>query len=269
MDDQLLVINKAQFGYADKVVLEVEHLCLERGNLYFLIGKSGIGKSTLLEGLGLMNNTILSSSKSVNYFDKNEIHLKDLWTKDSDSIAEFRRKNYSFIFQENNLMSNFTAGINMSFTGMINGLSDDKIKTKILKLMDEIDLDHEVYDMLVQNLSGGQRQRLSFIRSFLPAFEILFADEPTGNLDLGTSDSLMQVMKSHIADSNKVALIVTHDISSALKFGDKIFYITEDEDLIKGVLKKENILISDGKEWKNGVEKVKSPEQYLRNICFN
>ena len=108
-----------------KVVLEINHLVIPKGKKIFIVGESGIGKSTILETLGLMNNTIVSNAKTkLHFFDErnNAIDLSSLWYRKSDKVlSDFRRKHYSFIFQSTNLMRNFTAFENISFTRMLQG----------------------------------------------------------------------------------------------------------------------------------------------------
>ena len=96
-----------------KVVLEIRDLLLPRGKKIFMVGESGIGKSTILEVLGLMNNTLVQSPDSSFVFydrDGKETDLLELWRKNDDTeLSAFRREHFNFIFQSTNLMRNFTA----------------------------------------------------------------------------------------------------------------------------------------------------------------
>ncbi len=222
MTNTLFDIQKLACSY-DKgrtTILSVEDIDIERGKFYFVIGKSGIGKSTLLECLGLMSDT-LSEESVVTYSGKQ--NLKDIWN--SDLVPEFRANNYSFIFQENNLLENFTTGENMSFGLLLAGKNSNEAKDRILPLMDRIDLPREVYDKKVQQLSGGQRQRVAFVRALTAPFEVMFCDEPTGNLDPIVADKLMTVLKVQIIKQNKTAIIVSHNIELADKYADHIIII--------------------------------------------
>ena len=130
--EKLFEIEKLRCSYdkdyregESKVVLEIEHLCIPKGKRVFIVGESGIGKSTILETLGLMNNTIVPSNETkVLFHDKKGcvIDLAKLWQYKSEKrLSDFRLKNYSFIFQSTNLMRNFTAFENISFTRMLQG----------------------------------------------------------------------------------------------------------------------------------------------------
>lgn len=213
------------YNNGDSTVLKVENLSFEKGKVYFVIGKSGIGKSTLLEAVGLMSDTIShDSSNEINYKEASgNISLKDFWS--SNKIANFRAQNYSFIFQNNNLMENFTAGENMSFGMLLNGETLESAKDKICKTMLSVDLPLDLYDRPIMNLSGGQRQRLSFVRAITAPFNVLFGDEPTGNLDPVVSKKLMQVLKTEIQSHDKTAIIVSHNIELAVLFADYIMVI--------------------------------------------
>ena len=105
-----------------KVVLEVNNLVIPKGKIIFIVGESGIGKSTILETLGMMNKTIVPGDNVVFKFhgDNGEIiDLKEMWAKRNNLLSNFRLKNYSFIFQSTNLMKNFTAYENIAFTRML------------------------------------------------------------------------------------------------------------------------------------------------------
>ncbi len=215
------------YDNGNTVILSVSDLKIERGKFYFIIGKSGIGKSTLLESIGMMSDTISPESK-VMYCGQHQ--LKQLWQ--SDFAPEFRARNYSFIFQENNLLENFTAGENMSFGLLLAGQNISDARDKILPLMTAIDLPHELYDKKIQNLSGGQRQRVAFVRALTAPFEVMFCDEPTGNLDPVVANKLMTVLRDQVIDQNKTAIIVSHSIELADEYADHVVVIKSGKDSI-------------------------------------
>lgn len=220
-------INHLMTSYDGKHnVLEIEDIQIERGKIYFFIGASGVGKSTLLEILGLMNFPAQPGGH-IRYMDGagSETCLYDLWKRSDAHMAEFRRDNFSFIFQSTNLMPHFTAGENMMYTLLLEGFSITDAKAKVLKIMPHIRLDEVLFDRPIQQLSGGQRQRLAFVRAFVSSFEVLFGDEPTGNLDSATAADLMYILQEHIKEEHKTAVIVSHDVELAEKFADEIFYL--------------------------------------------
>lgn len=213
-----------------KTVLLIKELDIYKGTLNFVIGASGIGKSTFIETIGLMNNTIQNPEEvKLDFFnqDGSSISLSDIWSKGQEKLAGFRNEAYSFIFQSTNLMSNFTAGENMCFGLLLAGETLDQGKQKVLPIMKSLNLDHELFDRSVTALSGGQRQRVAFVRAFAAKFDVLFGDEPTGNLDPKTSMHLMEILKSHLKQFRKTGIIVSHDVSLALDFADNIYFIKE------------------------------------------
>ena len=111
-------------------VLEIDNLFIERGSLVFIIGPSGVGKSTILETLGLMNNTVRSTSSSTLDLileDGNKINLLDIWKSKNSYISKLRNEFYSFIFQSNNLFNSLTAFQNVLSSSLIQGHNiDDK-----------------------------------------------------------------------------------------------------------------------------------------------
>ena len=119
-----------------KVVLNIEHLVIPRGKKIFIVGESGIGKSTILEVLGMMNNTIIPDNSTVFRFYEKENTPSDLlnmWkNNDDDELSDFRRKHFNFIFQSTNLMRNFTAFENISITRMLQGYSQKEAFAKAL-----------------------------------------------------------------------------------------------------------------------------------------
>lgn len=213
---------------AGKVVLKINHLNIPSGKLVFVLGVSGVGKSTFIETLGLMNRTILAADNTIVKFnvakENKSYELKDYWSKGNQVLSEFRSQYFSFIFQNTNLMPNFTAGENMCISQLMKGMSLEEAKKTILQAMQRVNLPPEVFDKRIMDLSGGQRQRLAFVRAITADFEVLFGDEPTGNLDKDTAFRLMTMLKNGL--DNRTAIIVSHDIELALAFADEIVVLT-------------------------------------------
>lgn len=213
-----------------KVVLEIDRLEIPRGKKIFIVGESGIGKSTILETLGMMNNTIVFGENSVFNFtgpDNKTINLKNLWNDKSErTLSDFRLKNYSFIFQSTNLMRNFTAYENIAFTRMLQGYSRFHCFQRTRKVLDDLGLSHISEERMAQELSGGQQQRLAFARAILPDFTVLFGDEPTGNLDGENARLVMDILSRKLDEQDGAsAIIVSHDMHLAATFADVIVKI--------------------------------------------
>jgi len=130
-------------------VLNIANLSIEKGRLYFLVGPSGIGKSTFIETLGLMNKTVRKNGDS--RFDFHNavdevIDVAELWEKGNDQLSTFRLKYFSFIFQNTNLLPNFTAGENMMMPLLMRGDSPvSEMEEEVKALMKKIDLPEDAY----------------------------------------------------------------------------------------------------------------------------
>ena len=230
--DSVFKIENLECAYSNgKTVLHIEDLEIPKGKLVFVLGVSGIGKSTLIETLGLMNNTIKNANNCKIVFSNQDTNdnIGDIWKKDNSYISQFRRKHFSFIFQNTNLMPNFTAGENMAVRMLLEGESIADSKDRVMHFMDKLDLDRSLFDRNIYELSGGQRQRLAFVRAIASDFGVLFGDEPTGNLDKNTSHKLMRTLKEILEDLNGSGLIVSHDIPLALNFADIILLLSRND----------------------------------------
>lgn len=265
-----------------KVVLHIENLSFPKGKKIFIVGESGIGKSTILEILGLMNNTIIPDPQTrfVFYDDKeNPIDLISLWKRNDDNeLSEIRRKHFNFIFQSTNLMKNFTAYENISITRMLQGFSRDESFERASKVLKDLGLDHISQERMAQELSGGQQQRLAFARAIIPEFTVLFGDEPTGNLDSENAVKAMELLTTKLNEyENSSAVIVSHDMHLSVTFGDMIVKIkkvanerkeSDDETTFHGLINEDCIFVpsEDRMTWSNGKETYSTFdfETYLR-----
>ena len=267
-----------------KVVLEIRDLVLPKGKKIFIVGESGIGKSTILEVLGLMNNTIVPKENTKFIFYDNEnnpIDLISMWDRnDDDELSEFRLKHFNFIFQSTNLMRNFTAYENIALTRMLQGYSQEDAFAKASQVLDDLGLGHIAEDRMAQELSGGQQQRLAFARAILPDFTVLFGDEPTGNLDSDNAVKAMELLSAKLNElEGSSAIIVSHDMHLAATFADLIIKIRKeecktekatDEVSYYGVIDNGCIFVpaSDRSQWSNGHEAYGTAEfeLYLKKI---
>lgn len=264
-----------------RVVLEIDHLVIPRGKIVFIVGESGIGKSTILETLGMMNNTIVPSDRTNFVFrdkDGSETDLKSLWKRGENSLSAFRLKHYSFIFQSTNLMKNFTAFENIAFTRMLQGYSHFSSIQRTKDVLEALGLDHVDEQRMSQELSGGQQQRLAFARAILPEFTVLFGDEPTGNLDAENACRVMEILTQKLSEHEEsTAVIVSHDMPLALRFADVIIKISkrarpklnnDDEDIFYGYINDNCVYTQDTNldYWTNGTDSYSSLdfEAFLR-----
>jgi len=258
---------------SERPVLEIEELLIERGDRVIFIGPSGVGKSTILESLGLMNNTLDNDGDKgnrppkfqMNYIDANEYKTEnflDVWDKRERDLSALRNKVFSFIFQSNNLFNSMTGYQNIKSGSIINGMDSDKAKKEAEALIEELLTDLKLEnddDFNILKISGGQRQRVAFARAIIANKQILFADEPTGNLDWWNAEKLMMYLDEKLG-SDKTAIIVTHDIELALKFASKIVMVhkkyDKEKDSYYGVINDTSVYVKHDLEWKNlGINK--------------
>lgn len=244
MNDIYFEVKNLNCAYhGDRVVLKIEELVIPRGEMVFIVGQSGCGKSTILETLGLMNNTMLASNDSKFLFhapDGVDVDYQALWRmKDNnDRLSEIRRNYFSFIFQQTNLMRNFNIYENIAITKMLQGASETECRRVTNEILKEVALDEFVvmrnggWDATskvfgrANEASGGQQQRMAFARAMVAQYNILFCDEPTGNLDPDTADMLMNYLRTELNKrEGNTAIIVSHDMTLATKYGDRIVKI--------------------------------------------
>ena len=266
-----------------KVVLNIEHLVIPHGKKIFIVGESGIGKSTILEVLGMMNNTIIPNPKTVFLFYQEGQEATDLlamWNDhDDDELSEFRREHFNFIFQSTNLMRNFTAYENISITRMLQGYSQEEAYVKARQVMADLGLEHIDETRMAQELSGGQQQRLAFARAIIPDFTVLFGDEPTGNLDADNARRAMELLSNKLTEKEgSSAIIVSHDMRLSMDFADVIIKIKKcvaeksdkhDDNTFYGLINDQSVYVPTDERrtaWTKGVDDYADAEfeQFLK-----
>lgn len=257
-----------------KVILEIRKLIIPKGKKVFIVGESGIGKSTILETLGMMNNTIVPDGGTKFLFyeaEEKPVDLVALWRHKDRELSSFRLRHFNFIFQSTNLMRNFTAYENIALTRMLQGYSQESSFERARQVMADLGLDHIDESRMTQELSGGQQQRLAFARAILPDFTVLFGDEPTGNLDSDNAVKAMELLSNKLTQFNgSSAIIVSHDMHLAVTFADVIIRIRKesrpsksvnDEISYYGVIDDDSIFTSVGdRRWSNGNEAYSEEE---------
>ena len=267
-----------------KIVLDIRKLVLPKGKKVFVVGESGIGKSTILEVLGLMNNTMVPCADTKFVFYDNDgsaVDLLAMWERnDDDELSGFRLEHFNFIFQSTNLMKNFTAYENIALTRMLQGYSKAEAFEKARKVLSDLGLGNMTEDRMAHELSGGQQQRLAFARAILPDFTVLFGDEPTGNLDSDNAVKAMELLSAKLGElEGSSAVIVSHDMHLAVTFADVIIKIrkeeyaspaAKDEVVSYGVVDEDCLYVpsSDREQWTNGKDIYRTCdfESYLKRI---
>lgn len=249
-NDAAFYFKNIQFGYDSKVILNIPDLLIPREGMVFIIGPSGIGKSTLLESIGLMSNTFKDFDDSSSAFSilNENINPEFLWEKDEKKLTAIREELFSFIFQTTNLMPNFSVLENILMAANFNPGEEDSIVAEVKLLLKKMSLPEDILDRSPHEISGGQKQRVAFVRALGGQFSILLADEPTGNLDIENSKALFSILSDHIKEKKKVAVIVTHHSELAEEYGDMIIEIipTDNGYATTRVLKQESLSFKEG-----------------------
>ena len=193
----------------DKINLEIKE-----GEFVAIVGKSGSGKSTLLHMLGGLDTPT-----------SGEVLLKgkELYKMKEDELAVFRRRKIGFIFQAFNLVSSINVWENIVLPI---GLDGKKVDTEYINdIIETLGIEKKIHN-LPNTLSGGQQQRVAIARALASRPDILFADEPTGNLDTKTSDEVIALLKMSAKKYGQTIVMITHDDEIA-QVADRILIIED------------------------------------------
>ncbi|MER0090967.1 ABC transporter ATP-binding protein [Corynebacterium sp. KPL2680] len=205
-----------QYGSDDTAVIALDHVSIEFGKNQFtaIMGPSGSGKSTLMHTMAGLDS---ATSGSAFIGDTDMSHLND---KD---ITALRRDRLGFIFQSFNLVPTLTAAENISLPTDIAGKDVDKQwfeeVTRRLGLAER--LEHRPAE-----LSGGQQQRVACARALVSRPEIIFGDEPTGNLDSNSSAEVLDILRTAVDQDDQTVVIVTHDAKAA-SYADRVVFLAD------------------------------------------
>ncbi len=184
------------------------NLDINQGSTTAIVGASGSGKSTILH---ILSTLLKPKSGQVIYNEKNLYSLSD------DELLNIRRREFGIIFQAHYLFRGFSAGENIELASILSG---QKIDENILK---RLGID-ELLAQKASELSGGQQQRVSIARVLAKKPKIIFADEPTGNLDSNTAGDVMSVLCEYVKETNSALVLVTHDEKLAHKM-DRLYLL--------------------------------------------
>lgn len=189
---------------------------IKKGEFCCLLGTSGSGKSTLLN---LMAGIEKATSGKILIKGKNIPKMSE------NSLARFRQRYLGFVFQAYNLINSMTAIENVEFPLVFKRVSPKKRKKLAREMLVKVGLESRLAHK-PKEMSGGQQQRVGIARAFVAKPEIVFADEPTGNLDTKTTIEVMELIKQMARDNNQTIVMVTHDRSLAA-YADKIIHILD------------------------------------------
>lgn len=186
-------------------VLKGVDLAIAQGEVVSIIGKSGAGKSTLLHILGTLDQA-----------DQGELTINGerIAQLNQKKLALFRNKNIGFVFQFHHLLPEFTALENVCIPAFIHKTSEQEAQKRAKELLDYLGLSERLEHKPTQ-LSGGEQQRVAVARSLMNQPAVVFADEPSGNLDTASSKELHQLLFNLRKDFNQTFIIVTHNTELA------------------------------------------------------
>lgn len=200
-----------KMGTEKVVALGGINLDIYEGEILCLLGTSGSGKSTLLNMVAGLDKPT-SGSITIG-----GVHIEKL---NENQVTKFRRLNVGFIFQSYNLIKNLSAMDNVSLGLIFKGVPKKKRDELAKDILEKVGLGDRLHHK-PNEMSGGQQQRVSIARAFVDAPRIIFADEPTGNLDTNTSFEVMNLMCEMARKNNQTLIIVTHDVETSI-YADRI-----------------------------------------------
>ena len=208
----MLIAKGIHKSYGSLEVLKGVDLEISKGEIVSIVGASGAGKSTLLHLLGTLDRP-----------DLGELFLQDqnLLQLQGDALAEFRNSRIGFIFQFHNLLPEFTALENICIPGFIQGREEKELKHQAEELAEILGIRHRL-EHKPSELSGGEQQRVAVARALINSPDLVFADEPSGNLDTSNARALHDLFFK-LRDTFQLSfVIVTHNEELAAKADRKV-----------------------------------------------
>lgn len=210
----MLEIRNLTKGYAeDRKVLENLSYTLNAGEYVAIMGESGVGKSTLLNLIAGLDSP-----------DSGEIRINGIAisSMQDDAATQLRREQFGFIFQAFHVLPHLTLAQNIALPLLLNGMTTDCVD-QMLEQVGLLGRGHH----FPRQLSGGELQRVAIARALIHRPKLVFADEPTGNLDPDTAHEILQLMRREIKANGAIGIIVTHSHVAAAT-ADRVLNLTKD-----------------------------------------
>jgi len=197
------VFNIKKF-YGDLEVLKGVDLHIKQGEVISIVGPSGAGKTTLLQILGTLDKPAQENHVSLSINDVDILQLND------NELSKFRNQNIGFIFQFHQLLPEFTALENVCIPGFIANKAKAEVEKDAKELLTFLGLSHRI-NHKPNELSGGEQQRVAVARALINKPKVIFADEPSGNLDTNSAKNLHELFFTLRDKFNQTFVIVTHN----------------------------------------------------------
>jgi putative ABC transport system ATP-binding protein len=205
-------------GGVQQHVLKNLDLEIYEGDFTIIMGASGAGKSTLLYTLSGMDKPTLGKI----IFNEKEITKMSI-----DKLANFRRKNCGFVFQQTYLIDSMSVLDNILVSGLLVNKNRKEVTKKAKELLKKVDIDEKLWKKFPTQLSGGEAQRVGIARALINDPKLVFADEPTGALNSKTGIDVLDTL-TEFNNKGQSIVMVTHDIKSARR-GNRIIYLKDGE----------------------------------------
>ena len=190
--------------YDQLEVLKGVDLHIQKGDIVSIVGASGAGKTTLLQLLGTLDKPSIQEGTSL------RINGEDVLTMNDKNLSKFRNLNLGFIFQFHQLLPEFTALENVCIPAFIANKNKQETEKEAKRLLDYLGLSHRI-DHKPNALSGGEQQRVAVARALINKPDVIFADEPSGNLDTLSAENLHQLFFQLRDEFGQTFVIVTHN----------------------------------------------------------
>ena len=224
--ETMIKANNIHKSYGDLEVLKGVDLHIRQGEVISIVGESGAGKSTLLQILG----TLDSPTNPRKYNTTIDLDNKSFINMNDRQLSKFRNENIGFVFQFHQLLPEFTALENVLLPTWISGKNEKESLEKAYSIFEDLNIAHRLHHK-PSEMSGGEAQRAAVARALINSPKIIFADEPTGNLDSKNADDLHQLFFDLRDKYNQTFVIVTHNMHLANTTDRKL--VMKDGQIIK------------------------------------
>lgn len=204
MPTKIIQAKNISKSFGELKVLDRVSVAIEQAEVVAITGPSGAGKTTLLQLLGTLSSPDVKGDTSL------KIQENEVLNLDAKALAAFRNKCLGFVFQFHELLDEFTALENVMMPALIGGKKKADVRDKAEKLLKRLGVDHRATHK-PQSLSGGEQQRVAVARALINDPAIIFADEPSGNLDSRNAAALHQLFFELRDELNQTFVIVTHN----------------------------------------------------------